>query len=83
MREYDTAEEFYIQNAMALLEVETQQGFARLLGITDATLNKIRKGERRFTPSIFLRLLEATGKKPSELFLELAMPADYFERKKQ
>ena len=82
MKEYDTAEEFYIQNAMALLEVETQEEFSSLVGVSRSCINQIRCGDRRVTPSIFLNLLELTGLKPSQLFLELAMPPNYFERKK-
>lgn len=80
MKSYDTSGNFYVENAMALLGVETQKAFARQVGVDYSTIVHIRRGDRRFTPSIFLNLLELTGLKPSQLFLELAMPADYFYR---
>ena len=80
MRHYDTPENFYIENAMALLGTETQEEFSAQVGIAAAFICRVRQGKYRFSLRLFFELLEITGKKPSELFLELAMPSDYFNR---
>lgn len=81
-KDYGTLEEGYINNAMALLGVKSQNELERYTGIHAAAINRIRKGQTRFLRSLFLSLLEMTDKSPSEMRLELGMPPDYFEDKR-
>lgn len=73
-------EAFYLENAMALFNVRTLSALSSVVGVSRAHLSNVYTGKSRLGRPLFMRFLELKNLTPEQMFLELGMPNNYFEK---
>lgn len=69
-----------IDNIKALYGLEKDLDVAVLLGVGASAVSHMRRGDIPFSPRMFLFLCIDRDMRPSQMFMELGLPPDYFEK---
>lgn len=69
-----------IDNIKALYGLEKDLDVAGLLGVGASAVSHMRRGDIPFSPRMFLFLCIDRDMRPSQIFMELGLPPDYFEK---
>lgn len=70
-----------IDNIKALFELEKDWEVAALLGGGSSSVSHMRSGNLLFSPKMFAFLCIAKDMRPSQMFMELGLPQDFFSKK--
>ena len=69
-----------IDNIKALYGLGKDIDVAALLGVDASSVSHMRRGDISFSPRMFLSLCIDRDMRPSQMFMELGLPPDYFEK---
>lgn len=69
-----------IDNIKALYGLKKDIDVAGLIGVGASSVSHMRCGDFSFSPRMFLSLCIDRDMRPSQMFMELGLPPDYFEK---
>ena len=78
--EEPTQSELIIDNIKALCGLERDDEVAVVLGMRTSDISRFRNGDIRFSRRMFLSLCIDRDMRPSQMFMELGLPSDFFEK---
>lgn len=76
-----TQGELIIDNIKALCGLKKDTDVAAVLGMGTSSVSHMRRGDVRFSPRMFLFLCIDRDMRPSQMFMELGLPSDFFRKK--